>query len=162
MDNILLTYIKEPRKFFSSIKDEHIKYALTVYLLVLFFSYVTRAFFAKGAVIQTLLFYFLFNIVVLVFSSLLIHVISLLLKGKGNLSDAFKVGLYGSLPSFFFGNLPRIGVYVVIWVFILETIGISELYDLNLGKAIFAMFMLIVIFILIFILRPYKPSGTFI
>jgi hypothetical protein len=67
-------------------------------------------------------------------------------KGYGNTIKAFA---YGNTPLLLFGWIPFVGMLLWIWTLVLDIIGIRQLHEISMGRAVGAVLLGIVILVII-------------
>jgi hypothetical protein len=70
-------------------------------------------------------------------------------KGYGNTIKAFA---YGNTPLFLFGWIPFVGGLFSIWALVLDIIGIRQLHQISMGRAIGSVLLSIVALVIIVVL----------
>jgi len=140
-----LKYIfSDPKKFFDMIKDEPAKYSFMIFIGTAIastaLSYFASSFmggFAGLGVFSSYISLFLpvlIVIITLVHASLS-HMMIRGMKGDGSGKDTMKVFCYSLVPYYIFTLIPIIGLFSIIYSYVLMVIGISKMHNLSTGKA---------------------------
>jgi hypothetical protein len=100
----------------------------------------------------------LFAIVMIVVQFILVfigaawlHLFVYLFGGRKGYLQTLKSIIFGSTPAMLFGWIPFIGLFVGIWAFALEILGIRELQEMTTGKAALAVILAVLVILLIVI-----------
>ncbi|KCZ71422.1 Yip1 domain [Candidatus Methanoperedens nitroreducens] len=65
--------------------------------------------------------------------------------GKKGFDQTLRITMYGSTPSLLLGWIPIIGIIAGIWSLILQTLGIRQLHEITIGRAIIAVLIPLII-----------------
>lgn len=65
----------------------------------------------------------------------IIHLIAMLLKGKGNYAATYKAMMYANTPSSLLGWIPLLGFVFSLYSIYLEIMGISKLHNVSMLRA---------------------------
>ncbi|MEI6841758.1 MAG: YIP1 family protein [Methanomicrobiales archaeon] len=117
---------------------------------VIFFEY----FFGGGvsAVPQSVfLFLFVGGIVGVFVCSAWLHLFVRLLGGRKGYLQTLKSLMYGMTPTLLLGWVPYISFIGPVWSFVLEVLGIRELQEMSVGKAVAAVLVAMVVAVIIII-----------
>lgn len=146
-----------PVAFFEQIKEEHSIWEVIVFFTILqaivLPAYVL-AFNLLDYIMPTLLILWYFETVFLVLLffiaiSLAYHLFILLFGGRKGVKRTIQAFLYGMIPSMILGWVPFLGYASALYSVIIAIIGIKELHEVKLHKAILA-YLTPMILILIF------------
>ncbi len=80
-----------------------------------------------------------------------LHLFVYLFGGRKGYLQTLKSIIFGSTPAMLFGWIPFIGLFVGIWAFALEILGIRELQEMTTGKAALAVILAVLVILLIVI-----------
>lgn len=111
---------------------------------------ILQSIYDMGLGIITLLMFVFFAVMSFIgifISGAIVHLGVLLFGGERGYKETVKAIIYGSTPGYLFGWIPGISIIFWLWALILEIIGIKELQDLSIGRAIAAILIPIIIII---------------
>jgi len=101
----------------------------------------------------------IFSIIGIFISSIIVHIVVLILGGKKGIKPTIKALIYGSTPRLLLGWIPFIGIIAEIWSIILLIVGMRQLQDITTGKAIIA--VMSIILVTIYIAAGFGAWGAF-
>jgi len=156
-------FLLEPSKTFDAVKGENLNEALRYYLSILAIYLAILVVFAlipsnpmmgfgnmgmiagagyKGieGMIAIFMMFFIALIVPFIHGAI-VHIFVYLVGGRKGITQTIKAFMYGVTPVLLLGWIPIIGFITVIWTLVLEIIGIRQLHELTIGRAILAMFL---------------------
>jgi hypothetical protein len=79
----------------------------------------------------------------------IIHIVAMLLGGKGDYSATYKALAYAATPSLLAGWIPFLGILAGLYSFYLAIVGISKLHEVSMGKAVAIILIPVVVFAII-------------
>lgn len=83
------------------------------------------------------------------FQGLFHHIFVLLVGGEGGIAQTLKACLYSTVPTLVLGWIPIINIIAAIWSIVLMILGIRELHKISTTRAIAAVILPVVLFIMI-------------
>jgi hypothetical protein len=92
---------------------------------------------------------FLFYLLGIFISGLIIHVFVLLMGGEKGATKTIKTTMYASTPFLLFGWIPFVSIIAYIWSLGLLVIGIRENHQMELGNAVLVVIIPIVLIIIL-------------
>jgi len=81
-----------------------------------------------------------------------LHLWVALFGGKRGIVQTIRAGLYGSTPQLLFGWIPFIGFLFTLWSLYLIIVGLQELQDISMARAILAVFIAVMVPLILLIL----------
>lgn len=162
--NRIVGFVRSPTETFNSVKDEDslwsnsIKHCLK--LLVIFailqtllfttipqyytmmMSFITTFvpvdFYTQWPPLLGFIYIFIGGLLAILGVSLLTHIWAYILGGKKEVEQTIKSMAYGSTPLLLLGWIPFLGIAFVIWSIAVSIIGIRQLHEVSMGKAVAA------------------------
>lgn len=101
----------------------------------------------------------IFSIIGIFISSIIVHIVVLILGGKKGIKPTIKALIYGSTPRLLLGWIPFIGIIAEIWSIIIQIGGMRQLQGITTGKAIIA--VMSIILVTIYIAAGFGAWGAF-
>ena len=105
------------------------------------------------------IFGFLLSLLISIIYSGIIHAIVIAFKGEGTFSDTYKVYAYSVIPFQILSLIPIIGLFSIIYSFILMVIGVSKLHNISKGKSALACLMPLIFVLGILVLLVFMYLG---
>ena len=95
---------------------------------------------ASGLSISVLLFLTTIGIYLLMFIGtfivpVAIHIFIKMFKGQGKYAETYRAFVYGATPTLLLYNIPFIGKLARLYTIYLQTVGLSKLHKISIGKA---------------------------
>ncbi len=107
-------------------------------------------------------FLFIFWLISVFIGGLLIHVFVLLFAGDKDPVQTIKANMYAAAPFLILGWIPYISIIGLIWSLILLILGLSEIHEITLGKAILAVIIPIILGLILVALGGAVVASFFV
>lgn len=89
------------------------------------------------------------GIIGLFIGGIILHIFVYLVGGRKGYMQTVKALMFAATPNFLLGWIPIISIISSIWSLILVILGIRELHQISMGKAILAVVLLIIVVVII-------------
>jgi hypothetical protein len=174
--------IFHPNEFFESVKTEAgimeafkffviVSLVYLVFTIILFFatpSMIVSGFLSFGPFSGLLggvsipIFIYISLIVSIFVGAAIIHIVAMLLGGKGDYSATYKALAYAATPSLLAGWIPFLGILAGLYSLFLAIIGISKLHQVTLARAFVIVITPVIIFIVLITAFSWIFTSMFI
>lgn len=90
-------------------------------------------------------------IILIIITWMFIHISVCIMGGEKGFTQTYKAYIYGITPVFLFGWIPNVSIISGIWSVVIIILGIRELHELTINRAIISLIMAFLIPLLIII-----------
>jgi hypothetical protein len=115
--------------------------------------------FVAAMILFAVYLFFLMALFGIFIKGLALHIFVLLFGGKKGPEQTLKTAMYATTPFFLLGWIPYVSIIGVIWYLVLMVIGIREMQEIELGKALLVVFVPIVLMLIMVILGGIVIAG---
>lgn len=162
--NRIVGFVRSPTETFNGVKDEDslgansIKHCLKLliifailqtllfttipqyYTIVMSFitTFVPVNFYTQWPPLVGFIYIFVGGLIAILGVSLLTHICAIVLGGRKEVGQTIKSMAYGSTPLLLLGWIPFLGIVFVIWSMVVSIIGIRQLHEVSMGRAVAA------------------------
>ena len=80
---------------------------------------------------------------------IIVHIFVLIVGGRRGLSTTVRALIYAMTPNLLLGWIPVVGILAALWSLVLEVLAIRELHEISTTRAIFAVIVVPILFMIL-------------